>query len=91
KSQITFSVQHLIERNTKQRKKTQRINRIVPLLLKIIASVSIVTTLGIVFTLSNETIMFFQKISLYSFLTEKEWLPFFEDPKFGILPLICGT
>ncbi|QDQ07804.1 phosphate ABC transporter permease subunit PstC [Bacillus sp. BD59S] len=91
KSQITFSVQHLIERNTKQRKKTQRINRIVPLLLKIIASVSIATTLGIIFTLSNETIMFFQKVSLLSFLTEKEWLPFFEDPKFGILPLICGT
>ncbi|OJD61895.1 phosphate ABC transporter permease subunit PstC [Bacillus sp. N35-10-4] len=91
KSQITFSVQHLIERNTKQRKKTQRINRIVPLLLKIIASVSIVTTLGIIFTLSNETIIFFQKIPLHSFLTEKEWLPFFEDPKFGILPLICGT
>ncbi|MBE5104267.1 phosphate ABC transporter permease subunit PstC [Bacillus thuringiensis] len=91
KNQITFSVQHLIERNTKQRKKTQRINRIVPLLLKIIASVSVVTTLGIIFTLANETIMFFQKISLHSFLTEKEWLPFFEDPKFGILPLICGT
>lgn len=90
KSQITFSVQHLIERNTKQRKKTQRINRIVPLLLKVIASVSIMTTLGIIFTLSNETIMFFQKIPLQSFLTEKEWLPF-EDPKFGILPLICGT
>ena len=47
KSQITFSVQHLIERNTKH-KKTQRINRIVPLLLKIIASVSIATTLGII-------------------------------------------
>ncbi|WHY28146.1 phosphate ABC transporter permease subunit PstC [Bacillus wiedmannii] len=91
KSQITFSVQHLIERNTKQRKKTQRLNRIVPLLLKIIASVSIVTTLGIIFTLANETLMFFQKIPLISFLTGKEWLPFFEDPKFGILPLICGT
>ncbi|MDA1776125.1 phosphate ABC transporter permease subunit PstC [Bacillus cereus group sp. BY9-3LC] len=91
KSQITFSVQHLIERNTKHRKKTQRINRIVPLLLKIIASVSIATTLGIIFTLSNETIMFFKKISLLSFLTEKEWLPFFGNPKFGILPLICGT
>ncbi|MDM5195277.1 phosphate ABC transporter permease subunit PstC [Bacillus hominis] len=91
KSQITFSVQHLIERNTNRRKKTQRINRIVPLILKALASVSIVTTLGIIITLANETIMFFQKISLYSFLTEKEWLPFFEDPKFGILPLICGT
>ncbi|KEK26203.1 phosphate ABC transporter permease subunit PstC [Bacillus gaemokensis] len=91
KSQITFSVQHLIERNTIRRKKTQRINQIVPLLLKAIASVSILTTIGIIVTLANETMMFFREVSLYSFFTEKEWLPFFEDPKFGILPLICGT
>ena len=63
----------------------------VPLLLKAIASVSILTTIGIIITLANETMMFFQKVSLYSFFTEKEWLPFFEEPKFGILPLICGT
>ncbi len=63
----------------------------VPLLLKAIASVSIITTIGIVITLANETIMFFREISMYSFFTEKEWLPFFEEPKFGILPLICGT
>ncbi|KFN16769.1 phosphate ABC transporter permease subunit PstC [Bacillus pseudomycoides] len=91
KSQFAFSVQHLIERNTIKRKKTQRINRMVPLLLKAIASVSIITTIGIVITLANETIMFFREISMYSFFTEKEWLPFFEEPKFGILPLICGT
>ncbi|MEH7459455.1 phosphate ABC transporter permease subunit PstC [Bacillus sp. JJ1127] len=91
KSQITFSVQHLIERNTIKRKKTRRINRMVPLLLKAIASVSILTTIGIIITLANETVMFFQKVSFYSFFTEKEWLPFFEEPKFGILPLICGT
>ena len=63
----------------------------VPLLLKAIASVSILTTIGIIITLANETVMFFQKVSFYSFFTEKEWLPFFEEPKFGILPLICGT
>lgn len=63
----------------------------VPLLLKAIASISIITTIGIVITLANETIMFFREISMYSFFTEKEWLPFFEEPKFGILPLICGT
>ncbi|MCX2825774.1 phosphate ABC transporter permease subunit PstC [Bacillus pseudomycoides] len=91
KSQFAFSVQHLIERNTIKRKKTQRINRMVPLLLKAIASISIITTIGIVITLANETIMFFREISMYSFFTEKEWLPFFEEPKFGILPLICGT
>ncbi|EOW9527812.1 phosphate ABC transporter permease subunit PstC [Bacillus cytotoxicus] len=91
KSQITFSVQHLIERNRLKRKKTQRINRMVPVFLKAIASVSIITTIGIVMTLANETMMFFRKVSLYDFFLDKEWLPFFEEPKFGILPLICGT
>ncbi|EMA6341606.1 phosphate ABC transporter permease subunit PstC [Bacillus cytotoxicus] len=91
KSQITFSVQHLIERNRLKRKKTQRINRMVPVFLKAIASVSIITTVGIVMTLANETMMFFRKVSLYDFFLNKEWLPFFEEPKFGILPLICGT
>ena len=61
-----------------------------PLLLKIIASVSIVTTLGIVFTLSNETIMFFKKYHYTPFDGER-MVTIFEDPKFGILPLICGT
>ncbi|AWC29832.1 phosphate ABC transporter permease subunit PstC [Bacillus cytotoxicus] len=91
KSQITFSVQHLIERNRLKRKKTQRINRMIPVFLKAIASVSIITTVGIVMTLANETMMFFRKVSLHDFFLDKEWLPFFEEPKFGILPLICGT
>ncbi len=63
----------------------------VPVFLKAIASVSIITTVGIVMTLANETMMFFRKVSLYDFFLNKEWLPFFEEPKFGILPLICGT
>ncbi|WP_242145306.1 MULTISPECIES: phosphate ABC transporter permease subunit PstC [unclassified Bacillus cereus group] len=91
KSQITFSVQHLIERNRLKRKKMQRINRMVPVFLKAIASVSIITTIGIVMTLANETMMFFRNVSLYDFFLDKEWLPFFEEPKFGVLPLICGT
>lgn len=91
KSQTTISVQHLIERNTIKRKKTQRINQMVPLLLKAIASVSIITTIGIVVTLANETIMFFREVPIHSFLTGEEWLPFFEEPQFGVLPLICGT
>ncbi|MGG0238431.1 phosphate ABC transporter permease subunit PstC [Bacillus rhizoplanae] len=91
KSHVTVSVQHLIERNIGKRKKAQRINQMVPFVLRIIASISIVTTIGIIVTLANETFMFFERVSIYSFFTEKEWLPFFENPKFGILPLIYGT
>ncbi|MEI4829292.1 phosphate ABC transporter permease subunit PstC [Bacillus sp. FJAT-53711] len=91
KSRVTVSVQHLIERNIGKRKKAQRINQMVPFLLRIIASISIVTTIGIIVTLANETFMFFERVPMVSFFTEKEWLPFFENPKFGILPLIYGT
>ncbi|MCP1125181.1 phosphate ABC transporter permease subunit PstC [Bacillus sp. AFS018417] len=91
KSHVTVSVQHLIERNIGKRKNAQRINQMVPFVLRIIASISIVTTIGIIVTLANETFMFFERVSIYSFFTEKEWLPFFENPKFGILPLIYGT
>ncbi|MFD0768019.1 phosphate ABC transporter permease subunit PstC [Bacillus sp. CGMCC 1.60114] len=91
KSRVTVSVQHLIERNMGKRKKAQRINQMVPFVLRIIASISIVTTIGIIVTLANETFMFFERVSMVSFFTEKEWLPFFENPKFGILPLIYGT
>ena len=51
---------------------------------------SIATTLGIIFTLSNETIMFFKKYHCSPFDRER-MVTFFENPKFGILPLICGT
>jgi len=91
KSHVTISVQHLIERNIGKRKKAQRINQMVPFVLRIIASISIITTMGIIVTLANETFMFFERVSIVSFFTEKEWLPFFENPKFGILPLIYGT
>lgn len=62
----------------------------VPFLLKIIASVSIVTTIGIIVTLANETVMFFVKYRSILFHRER-MVTFFEDPKFGVLPLICGT
>lgn len=53
------------------------------------ASVTVLTTLGIVFILALETVRFFQVsgIGLFSFLFGRE----VEPPNFGILPLIWGT
>jgi phosphate transport system permease protein len=57
------------------------------------AAISIATTIGIILTLGTQAFAFFAKtkISLGDFLTGREWSPNFLDPKFGILPLICGT
>ncbi len=65
--------------------------RIIQILLLIAASVSILTTAGIVFSLLFETIAFFNEVSIVEFLTETEWTPLFATKKFGIWPLVSAT
>jgi len=57
------------------------------------AAISILTTLGIVLVLSTEAIAFFtkSKVTPAEFFLGTEWSPTFNDPKFGIVPLVCGT
>jgi phosphate transport system permease protein len=55
------------------------------------ALLSILTTLGIVFSLLRETVAFFGDAGVWDFLTGTEWSPLFSDPSFGVLPLITGT
>jgi phosphate transport system permease protein len=52
---------------------------------------SVFTTLGIIGVLVFESVLFFQKISIVEFLTGTEWTPLFDNPKYGILPLVSGT
>lgn len=55
------------------------------------ASLSVLTTAGIIFVLFFETFHFFGEVSLWKFLTDTQWTPLFEDKHFGILPLFTGT
>jgi len=59
--------------------------------LLLCAAVSIFTTLGIVYTLLRETVLFFQQVSIIEFFTETRWTPLFASKKFGIWPLVSGT
>lgn len=59
--------------------------------LRLCASLSIVTTVGIIGVLVVEAVQFFGDVSLLDFLTGTEWTPFFEPAKFGVLPLLLGT
>jgi phosphate transport system permease protein len=54
-------------------------------------AVSILTTLGIVFELGKESLLFFQMpgVSLLEFFTTTEWQP--TIGKFGVLPLVNAT
>ncbi|MBK8470427.1 MAG: phosphate ABC transporter permease subunit PstC [Actinomycetales bacterium] len=55
------------------------------------AAVSIATTIGIVVALLGPALQFFREVSVVRFLTETEWTPRFENPHYGIWPLVSGT
>ncbi|WP_100399764.1 phosphate ABC transporter permease subunit PstC [Bacillus sp. FJAT-44742] len=88
----TSSVQDIIK-NKKQSKNALRIvEKTIPVLLFAAAFVSVITTVGIVFTLIGETIMFFREVSFFEFFSGTVLRPLSPvDPQFSILPLIMGT
>lgn len=55
------------------------------------AAISILTTVGIIWSLAIPTIEFFQTVPVTDFLFGTEWTPLFADPEFGVLPLVAGT
>lgn len=65
--------------------------RLAELVLLGCGAASILITFGIVWVLVTESLPFFRHVSLREFLTDTVWTPVFDNPHFGILPLLCGT
>jgi phosphate transport system permease protein len=65
--------------------------RAIIFILFLCAFLSVVTTIGIVFSLAFETFEFFRDVSIVDFFTGTGWSPLFAQPKFGVLPLLTGT
>lgn len=65
--------------------------KLMPKLLLFIATISVLTTIGILFTLLTETFEFFRRVSLVEFFTGTVLRPLSQNPEFGVLPLIMGT
>jgi phosphate transport system permease protein len=55
------------------------------------ALVSVFTTIGIVYVLVKESVVFFTQVPLWDFLTDTQWTPLFDDAHFGIMVLLSGT
>lgn len=72
-------------------KRVSIMNKLMPVLLFLCASVSVLTTIGIVFTLINETYQFFMKVPILDFLFGTKWSPLIAPKSFGVLPLLSGT
>jgi phosphate transport system permease protein len=65
--------------------------KIIVWLLAACASITVLTTVGILYVLISEAIIFFSEVSIVDFLTDSQWTPLFADKHFGILPLLSGT
>lgn len=52
---------------------------------------AVVTTVAIVGILLYESLSFFRYVSVWEFVTGTVWTPMFDNPRFGILPLVAGT
>jgi phosphate transport system permease protein len=60
-------------------------------LLGLAAAISLLTTIGIVYALVEETIVFLREVPIHDFLFGTKWSPLFNPPSFGVLPLVAGT
>jgi phosphate transport system permease protein len=60
-------------------------------MLFLAGSLSVFITTGIIYVLLHDSILFFKEVSIVDFLTDTEWTPVFEQPRFGILTLVSGT
>ena len=64
---------------------------VIRILLFLAAALSVFITAAIVYILVYDSILFFREVSIIDFLTDTEWTPVFENPRFGIVTLVSGT
>lgn len=69
----------------------ERKDKLIEAVLLLAACVSVFTTLAIVYILVKESVLFFTHVPLWTFLTDKQWTPLFDDAHFGIVVLLSGT
>jgi phosphate transport system permease protein len=69
----------------------KRREKAIEMVLLLAASVSVFTTLGIVYILLKESFAFFSVVPIWNFLTDTQWTPLFSDAHFGIAVLLSGT
>jgi phosphate transport system permease protein len=74
-----------------QRRRQRKRERLIAATMFLAAASSVLVTIGIVGTLIYESASFFRHVPLAKFLTDTVWTPLFDNPRYGILPLLAGT
>ncbi len=74
------------------RRKTRHLReRLIEFILFSAAAFSVAVTLGIVYVLVSESVLFFRHVPIWDFLTDTQWTPLFDDAHYGIMVLLSGT
>src|SRR5690625_2417644 len=90
-SKVTrLDVRKMIINKSKTRKVSEKIEKLIPILLFVIASTSILITIGIVFTLLSETIEFFKRIPIWDFFTGTMLNPLSQDAPVVVFHLVAA-
>ncbi|RPF53975.1 phosphate ABC transporter permease subunit PstC [Aquisalibacillus elongatus] len=89
--QNTLNVQELIQQKKSKKSLSAKFEKLIPSILFLFAMISILTTIGIIYTLFSETIEFFKTVPISDFFTGTTLKPLSQNPEFGIFPLINGT
>ena len=85
------STQAVLDRVARSRRRQHNEQVIVTWLLRVAATISILSTIGIVIILVAQSVGFFAEVSVWEFLTGTEWSPLLKPQKFGVLALVGGT
>jgi phosphate transport system permease protein len=85
-----YSTTQALEIKRRLRRRRLR-DRVIESLLLASGLVAVFVTIAIVYILVSESVPFFRVVSLKDFFTDTMWTPMFDQPRFGILPLLAGT
>jgi len=72
-------------------KRARPLERTIEGVLFAAAVVAVAVVVGILYVVITESASFFAQVSVFEFVTETRWTPLFDDPHYGIAPLLTGT
>jgi len=73
------------------KRRVRVLERIMEGLLFAAAVAAIAIVVGIIYVVVSESTKFFAQVSVVEFLTSTTWTPLFDNPQYGIAPLLTGT
>lgn len=86
-----WNVRELMKQETAIQRWKVKGEKMIPTLLFLFTSISILTTIGIIYILFSESVHFFREVPIWEFFTSTNLKPLSENPSFGVLPLLVGT